>query len=82
MNEDMCTRTLWCAYMYMLCCLMTESSTSLDEATLYDGLKLYKTKPEKINANTLIIAKIPHLTRAIQVDFLCHAGVLKFILVP
>ena len=32
-NEDMCTRTLFCAYMYMPCCLMTESSTSLDEAT-------------------------------------------------
>ena len=32
-NEDMCTRTLLCAYMYMPCCLMTESSTSLDEAT-------------------------------------------------
>ena len=27
-NEDMCTRTLLCAYMYMPCCLMTESSTS------------------------------------------------------
>ena len=32
-NEDMCTRTLLCPYMYMPCCLMTESSTSLDEAT-------------------------------------------------
>ena len=32
-SEDMCTRTLLCAYMYMPCCLMTESSTSLDEAT-------------------------------------------------
>ena len=32
-EEDMCIRTLLCAYMYMSCCLMTESSTSLDEAT-------------------------------------------------
>ena len=30
-SEDMCTRTLLCAYMYMPCCLMTESSSSLDE---------------------------------------------------
>ena len=32
-NEDMYTRTLLCAYMYMPCCLTTELSTSLDEAT-------------------------------------------------
>ena len=31
-NEDMCTRTVSFAYMYMPCCLITESSTSLDEA--------------------------------------------------
>ena len=46
---------------------------------MYDG---HKTVPEKINASTLIIAKIPHLIRVIQVDFICHAGVLKYILVP
>ena len=45
---------------------------------MYDGHKLYKTVPEKINANTLIVATIPHLIRAIQVDFICHAGVLEY----
>ena len=33
--------------------------------------------PEKINANTLTLAKIPHLICAIQVDLICHAGVLE-----
>ena len=45
---------------------------------MYDGHKLYKTVPEKINANTLIVAKIHYLIRAIQVDFICHAGVLTY----
>ena len=48
---------------------------------MYDSHKLYKMVPERINARNLIIAKIPHLIRAIQVDFISHAGV-KFILVP
>ena len=45
---------------------------------IHDGHKLYKTIPEKINANTLIDAKIPHLIRANKVDFICHAGVVYF----
>ena len=45
---------------------------------MYDGHNLYKTVPEKINANTIIVAKIPHLILAIQVDFIFHAGVLEY----
>ena len=45
---------------------------------MYDGHKLYKTVPEMIHANTLIIAKIPHDIDAIQVDFICHAGVVEY----
>ena len=45
---------------------------------MYDGHKLYKTVPEKKNANTLIVAKIPHLIRANTVDFICHACVMKY----
>ena len=45
---------------------------------MYDGHKLYKTLPEKINVNTLIVAKIPHLIRANKVDFICHVGVLEY----
>ena len=37
-NEDMCTRTLLYAYMYMPCCLMTESSTSLYEVTCKESM--------------------------------------------
>ena len=44
---------------------------------MYDGHKLYKTVPEKINATTLIVAKIPYRIRDIQVDLICHVGVLK-----
>ena len=44
---------------------------------MYDGLKLCKTIPDKINATTLIVAKIPFPIRAIQVDFICHACVLE-----
>ena len=45
---------------------------------MFDGHKLYKMVPEKMNANTLIIAKIDHFIRAIQVDFICYAGVLEY----
>ena len=42
---------------------------------------------EKINVHTLTLAKISHLIHAIQVELICHAGVLeyhsiKFILMP
>ena len=66
----------------MPCCLMTESSTSLDEATcMINGHKLYKTVPEKINANTLHPCKNPALFHAIQLDLIGHAGVLEYLLI-
>ena len=34
--------------------------------------------PEKINANTLTLAKIPNLIHAIQVDHMCHVGVQEY----
>ena len=39
-NEDMCTGTLLCAYMYMPSCFITESSTSLDEAKCKENVMI------------------------------------------
>ena len=54
-NEDMCTRTLLCACMYMPCCLMTESSTYLMKPHVRKvrWSQALQMIPEKMNANTL-----------------------------
>ena len=75
-NEDMCTRTLLCAYIYMPGCLMTESSSSLDEATSKESMMVTgcTNDTRKDKCKYILSLFVP-----VHVDFICHAGVLETI---